>query len=94
MGTDGEINKEPDQRKVIDQGNPVHEKIDNEPVSDRSELILMLLQFWQKIYSNTIIIKTIRKILFIILITIIIIFVFSWFIYIVPAFSRRPAKVK
>jgi lipoprotein-anchoring transpeptidase ErfK/SrfK len=120
MGIDGEINKEPDQQKVIDQGNPVkkkpdqqidkdqsesvqensghepigdqielvHEMIDNEPVSNRSELILILLQFWQKIYTNTILRKTIRKILFITLITIIILFIFSWFIYIVPGFQE------
>ena len=76
--------KRSDQETIKDQSETIQEKIIFEPSDDHSELVRMLLQFWHKIYSNTILRRVIRNIIFIFLIITLLIFIFSWFIFLVP----------
>jgi hypothetical protein len=82
------IQEKPDNEPVSEQSELIQEKPDNEPVNDQSELVQILSEYWQKIYTNAILRKTIRKILYIILIICIVLFIFSWFIYIIPGFQE------
>jgi hypothetical protein len=66
----------------------INEKPDDEPVSEQSELVQIISEYWKKICTNLIIRKIIRKTLFISLIIFIILFIFSWFIYIIPGFQE------
>jgi len=58
------------------------------PVYEHSELVQMLLELWRKIYSNLYLRKAIAKVLFISLVIFIVLFVFSWFIYIIPGLQE------
>jgi hypothetical protein len=59
-----------------------------EPVDERSELVRMLLRSFQKTYYNAILRLIIRKTLFVILIFSTVLFIFLWFIYIVPCLQE------
>lgn len=58
------------------------------PISEHSELVQMLLLSWQKIYTNLYIRKTLAKILLICLIVLSVLFIFSWFFFLVPGFQE------
>jgi hypothetical protein len=64
----------------------------NNQVHDHSELVQMLLEIWRKIYTNIYLRKAIAKILFISLIIILVLFVFSWFLYIIPGLQEAGRK--
>jgi hypothetical protein len=66
----------------------INEKPEQETVKDQSELVQMLSQYWQKIYTNARLRKILWKILYITLITSAVLFFFSWFIYIVPGLQE------
>ena len=88
METGSKINEQPEKEMDKDQIEIINEKPVHVPANDRSELVQMLLGFWQKIYFNTLLKKALRKILFITLIIFIVLFIFSWFIYFVPGFQE------
>jgi lipoprotein-anchoring transpeptidase ErfK/SrfK len=104
MEIDGKTNLTPDQENEKDLTNPVYKTPDNEPVNDQnepvqeqsdketlkkqSELVQMLLEYWLKIYTSRKIRKTILNVLFIALTILIVLFIFSWFTYIVPGLQE------
>jgi len=59
-----------------------------ESENDQSELVQMLLSNWKTIYNNLLLRKIISNILIIVLAIIGVLFIFSWFIYIVPGFQE------
>ena len=104
MESDGKINAKPDKEKAFDPGNPDQLRSDHEfaknqneefqmnpvqePANDHSELVQMLLNAWKKIYTNTLLRKALWRILFITLIISIVLFIFAWFLYIVPSLQE------
>jgi L,D-transpeptidase catalytic domain len=64
------------------------EKLVQAPVDEHSELVQMLLKSFQKICHNAILRLVIRKTLLVILIISLVLFTFSWFIYIVPCLQE------
>jgi hypothetical protein len=90
----GNTDKKPYQEKGNDQINPDQIKSDQDTATDQSELVQMISQFCQKIYNSSVIRKIGRKILFIALLIFIILFVFSWFIYIVPVLQESGSGKK
>jgi hypothetical protein len=75
------------------KGN-TNENPDKIPVNEQSELVQMLFQYWQKIYTNSLLRRIIRKGLYISLIISVILFFFSWFIYLVPCLQEAGGKGK
>jgi hypothetical protein len=73
MEIEDKIKEEPDQ-----------EKLNQESVIDQSELLQMLSLYWQKMLNNTLLRKIFRKVIILVSIILIVLFIFSWFIYIVP----------
>jgi hypothetical protein len=110
MENDGKININPDQENEKDQTTPVHktpdnesvdnqiepvqEKPDQEPLKQHSELVQMLLESWLTIYTNRIIRKTILNVLLLTLTILTVLFIFSWFIYIVPGLQETGGRSK
>lgn len=88
MEIDGKVNEKPDLDPVDDQKTIIETKAELSVVRNRSELVQMLLEFWLKVYKNTVLRKIISKVLVIGLIAFIVLFIVSWFTYIVPQFQE------
>jgi hypothetical protein len=82
------IQKNPDQNPDNDQSEIIQEEPVVETVSGRSELVQMLFLIFNKVYTNNILRKTLRNILLVALIIYIVLFIFSWFIYIIPGLQE------
>jgi hypothetical protein len=95
----GPMNKLSDEFPAELQQEPVGEQYESpRPADGQSELVQMLLLYWLKIYNNILLRKIIRKALYITLVISIVCFIFTWFVYIVPAFQeagkgRKPLPV-
>jgi hypothetical protein len=88
METDDKVNEKADQDLVNDQQSLKAEQPVQAVVRNQSELVQMLSEFWLKIYYNTVLRKTIRKILLIAMVSAIALFIISWFIYIIPGLQE------
>lgn len=62
----------------------LNEDLNNQPEIGQSELLGMLSENWKRIIHNESLIKTVKKILLVISITLVVLFFFSYFVYIMP----------
>ena len=69
------------------EGNNV-QGIDQAPEKSQSELVQLLSSFWQKIAGNEKIITVLRKTLLVIIVVLSILFIFCFFLYIVPGLQE------
>jgi lipoprotein-anchoring transpeptidase ErfK/SrfK len=80
--------KIPTPESIADVIVPGEDKTDNEEVTGQSELVQLLLSYWNKIYFNTVLRKIIRNTLYLTLLITAVLFFFSWFIYITPGLQE------
>jgi lipoprotein-anchoring transpeptidase ErfK/SrfK len=66
----------------------ISEKPEMDKVNEQSELAQLLSHYFDKIYNQILLRKIVRKILFVILIISILLFIFSWFIIIIPGLQE------
>jgi hypothetical protein len=78
----------PDTKIEEEFPEKIQDKPYQEPSSDRSELAQMLFSNWRRVYNNLFLRKIIIKVLIVLLIIFGIIFIFSWFVYIVPGLQE------
>jgi hypothetical protein len=88
MEIDGKVNEKTDQDPVNDQKTINVSKTEVPDTGNQSELVQMILETWFKVYNNTILRKVISKVLFIALVAFVVLFIISWFTYIVPGLQE------
>jgi hypothetical protein len=116
MVIDGKINEKPDRKNGNDESNPSQLKPDREieiaqnentregpgniTDNDQNELVQMISKYWQKIYTSHFLRSTLRRIIYIAIIIFIALFIFSWFVFIVPGLQEagkgtrlQPSKI-
>ena len=72
----------------MENENPVSEGMDNVPVKDHSELAGMLLKYLRTIFYHPILLKILKKILLIVGIILLVLSVFSLFLYLIPGMQE------
>lgn len=72
----------------MENENTINERMDNVSANGQSELIVMLSEYWHKIINNQLLIEVGKKTLLITAIILFVLFIFSFFLYIVPGMQE------
>lgn len=72
----------------MEDENKIEKEISNVPASGQSELVRMLSEYWNKILFNPLLLKVLKKTILSTAIVFLIVFVFTFFLYIIPGIQE------
>lgn len=88
MEIDSNMTEDPEMEKVEDHSENMTEDPEKDKVEDQSELGRLLSHYYSKISNKIPLQKIVRNAIFVFLIVAGVIFVFSWFFYIIPGLQE------
>jgi hypothetical protein len=72
----------------MENENNITEDLNDVAVKEQSELVSMILEYLQKIFCNPFLIKVVKKVLLIAAIILFLLFIFSYFLFMVPGMQE------